>query len=56
MLDWKGAAMIYIKQLLQEYRNEKAKVVKKAAILRFSGVGDQDVYNITAPLNWRGKK
>lgn len=48
--------MIYIKQLLQEYRNEKAKVVKEAAILRFSGVGDQDVYNITAPFELAGKE
>ena len=30
--------------------------VKEAAILRFSGVGDQDVYNITAPFELAGKE
>jgi hypothetical protein len=56
MLDWKGVSMIYINQLLQEYRNEKSKVVKEATILRFSGVGDQYVYNITAPFELAGKE
>lgn len=42
--------MIDSKELLQEYR-KKTVEKKQAATLRFIGVGEQDVYNITAPLN-----
>ncbi|WP_077303051.1 DUF1861 family protein [Virgibacillus pantothenticus] len=40
--------MIYVKKLLKEYR--KTKPEKSAVVLNFQGVGDKDVYNITAPF------
>lgn len=47
--------MIDSKELLQEYR-KKTVEKKQAATLRFTGVGEQDVYNITAPFELAGQE
>jgi len=48
--------MIHIKTLLDEYRKKQSKEAKEASVLKFSGVGKKDVYNITAPFELSGKK
>jgi hypothetical protein len=55
LLDWEGEYMIYTKKLLQSY-HEQSEEGKKATCLHFSGVGNQDVYNITAPFELAGKE
>lgn len=47
--------MIDSKELLREYRQTPFKKTK-ATILRFVGVEDQDVYNITAPFELAGQE
>lgn len=55
LLDWKGIAMIEIKNLIEDYRKSKPEQMKKAEFLTFTGVGTKDVYNITAPFELAGE-
>lgn len=52
-LDWKDTSMISSKELLKTYRVKQTDM--KASVLRFEGVGEKDVYNITAPFELDGK-
>lgn len=45
--------MIETKELVKKHREKKA--TSKAMVLKFIGVGSQDVYNITAPFHLNGE-
>ncbi|MGM0125673.1 hypothetical protein IGI37_003072 [Enterococcus sp. AZ194] len=47
--------MIYSRELLDEYRENKRFVTKTSEVLHFTGVEGYDVYNITAPFTLAGQ-
>ncbi|MDR2993994.1 MAG: DUF1861 family protein [Bacillus cereus] len=47
--------MIKVENLLKEHRKNKNKNIKNVEKLVFDGVGNRDIYNITAPFEFQGE-